>query len=111
MHHLDRFLNSSQAADGFISCLAFEFLLKSHIYTAIKIPVVGPFAFTPQTNRTRVLLEADRDSPFQAVSVWLFGPHQGSIDSFTPGQMKRINWTKAPGFTLAEPNRLGMKAP
>ncbi len=67
--------------------------------------------FTPQTIRTRAHSEADRDPPFQAVSVWLFGPRQDSIDSFTPGQMKHINWTNIPRFTLAEPSRLGVKAP
>lgn len=38
------------------------------------IPVVGSFVFTPQTNRSRVSLEASRDHPFLVISAHLFCP-------------------------------------
>ena len=37
------------------------------------------FVFTPEANRTRVRLEADRDHLKKWVSVRLFGPDQGSL--------------------------------
>ncbi len=51
---------------------AFEFLLKSHFHTILWSVW---FAFALQTNCARVHLEPDRHPPFQAVSLWLFGPH------------------------------------
>lgn len=70
--------------------LVFQIVLKS-IY-----PVVGLFAVKQQTK--------EADHLFQAVSVWLFGLHQGLIDSFH-------TQANAPGLILKEPNRLGVKAP
>lgn len=61
-----------RSAEGFVSSLAFEVLLKSHICFHKILWLVH----LPQTNR----LTTDGDTAFRAVLFWLLGQHQGSVD-------------------------------
>lgn len=73
--------------------LGFSFLNHAKIaYLISENPVVASFAFTPQTNCTRVRLEANQNQNGQGPVVW---PTPGFNWVFAPAQTNCTNWAKS----------------